>query len=175
MPLARIDDVVGGNDGLFPGDLFAYATASAANATAGSTTSFDGIFVDAVETAECREGWEVVHSQSIDDARMDRFHRDCAPQYHVENGAIAVIAAVLHARDGLRLSQVHQIGMHSDYSVRDRHGNPAGVIEFAGRSGQYTSDAAAEKRRRVKLSKRRPARIGIVAFGGPELRAEVVA
>src|SRR5262249_17427017 len=157
---------------LFPGDFFAYAAATASNAAVGATTRFDGVFIDAVGMKECSEVWEVVHSRSIDDQGMDRFRGNVAPQDRVEFGAIAVIAAVLHVRHGLRIDVVRQIGTHSDYSLRDLHGKPAGVIELDGVSGQYTSEVAARKRKNVKLSDGRPARIGIVAFGGPELRSE---
>lgn len=162
-------------DGLFPGDLFAYAAAAAANTTAGATTSLKGIFVDAVGAPESTEAWEIVHSGTIDGQRMARFRENIAPQDCVEFGAIAVVATALHVRDGLRLGSVRKIGTHSDYSLRDMHGNPAGVIELAGVSGQYTSDVAARKRKSVERSITRPARIGIVAFGGVELRSEVIA
>jgi hypothetical protein len=175
MPVGRIDDVVGGNDGLWPGELFAYAAAAAATAAAGTTTSFRGVFVDIMGRPTSLEGWDIVHAQSVDVGKMQRFCSDVAPQDHVEYGAIAVIAAVLHVRDGLRLSGVRKVGTRSDYSLRDPCGNAAGVIELAGRSGRYTSDVAEKKRKNVKRSKVRPARIGIVAFGGPELRSEVVA
>lgn len=171
MPVGRIDDVVGGNDGLFPGDWFAYAAASAASAAAGATTTF----VDAVGAQESREGWEVVHSPAIDASGMNRFRASVPPQHHLEHGAIAVMAAVLHARDGLRFFSVRQIGERCDYSLTDRGGNRAGVIELAGLSGRYTSDVAAKKRANVRRANGRPARIGIVAFGGPALRSEVVA
>ena len=175
MPLGRIDDILEGSDGLFPEEVFAYSAAAAASAAAGTTTTFDSIFVDTVGRPESREDWDIIHAQSVDAAKMARFRSKYAPQYHVENGAIAVIAAVLHVRDGLRIGNVHKIGDHDDYSLRDRLGNPAGVIEFAGRSGRYTSSVAEGKRKNVKLSIARPARIGIVAFGGLELRSEVVA
>jgi hypothetical protein len=173
MPTCRIDDVVGEDGLLLPS--FAYMAASAANAAAEETTTFAGVFVDAVGMKASDEDWDVLHSRSVDVTEMTRYRQQVPPQYHVENGAIAVVAALLHVRDGLRLGNVRKIGTRCDYSLRDLRGNPAGVIEFAGLSGPYTSDVAAKKRKNVKRANERPARIGIVAFGGKQLRSEVVA
>lgn len=96
------------------------------------------------------------------------------PQSIVENGAIAIAASVLLARDGLRLGNVQRIGSRTDFALIDPQARPVGVIEFKGVSSRYTSDAAAGARRQARKSKESPQRIGVVAFAGPEVRLEVV-
>ncbi len=175
MVMYRIDDVAGDDSGLFPGALFAYSAASSAGAAALEVTPFEGVFVDEVGGDETKEPCEVAHSMTIDPLKMARFEKtSVAPQDRVEFGAIAVIAAVLLERSGLRIGDVQQIGSKTDYTLVGPDGTKAGVIEFAGTSGRYTSDVAEAKRRKVRAAKVSPGRIGVVAFGGPQLRVEVI-
>ena len=76
--MCRIDDVVGGTDDALP-KLYAYMAASAAQAKAGGTTIFAGIFVDAVGMKESSERWDVVHSGSLDAAEMARYGKYFLP------------------------------------------------------------------------------------------------
>ena len=175
MATYRIDDVIG-DAGFFPGDFFAYAAASAARAVANEITGFEGLFIDEVDGAERAEMCDVVHSTTIDPSKMARFERTSVPpQDRVEFGAIAVVAAVLRARAHLRIGEVLQIGTKVDYELVRQDGSAAGVIEFAGTSGRYTSDVAEAKRRKVRAAGISPGRIGVVAFRGPQLRVEVIA
>lgn len=173
MATYRIDDVVG-EDGLFPGELFAYSAASSAGAAATEVTRFEGVFIDGVGGAVVKEECDVVHSATIDRARMGRFEKSLGPQDRVEFGAIAVIAAVLLERSDLQIREVLQIGSKVDYTLVRRDGSAAGVIEFAGNSGRHTSDVAEAKRRKVRAAGISPGRIGVVAFGGPQVRVEVI-
>ena len=77
-------------------------------------------------------------------------------------------------RSSIRLGNVQKIGTRTDYTLVDKNARPAGVIEFKGLSSKYTSDVAAKARGQVLQARTSPKRIGVVAFGGPEVRLEVV-
>lgn len=173
MPTASIDRWIAANQ-RFPEDLYAFSAASPLGASANASTEFRGVFVDVPGGAETTEAWEVVHSARIDAARMASFRLQQPPHRIIEDGAIAIAAAVLEQRSGVRLGNVQKIGTRNDYTLVDKNARPAGVIEFKGLSSRYTSDAAAGARRQVRQSKTSPRRIGVVAFGGPEVRLEVV-
>lgn len=158
----------------FPEDLYVFSAASALGASANTRTALHGVFVDAPGAGETTEAWEVVHSARVDAVRMADFRQFQSSQSIIENGAIAIAAAVLDARSSIRLGNVQRIGTRSDFTLVDKNARPAGVIEFKGLSGRYTSAAAAGARKQVLKSKTSPKRIGVVAFGGPEVRLEVV-
>lgn len=173
VPTAQIDDIF---DELFPRDVLAYSAAWASGAgVSGVGTTFHGIFVDSPGGASSDETWEVAHARGLTPENMRLFERFFPEQDRIEFGAIAVMACVIRLRDGLRLANVTKIGGRSDYSLVDASGAAAGVIEFSGTRDRYTSKCASEKRANVRRSQATSKRIGIVAFGGPELRAEVVA
>lgn len=157
-----------------PEELYALSAASPLDASASSTTAFRGVFVDTPGGASAIEEWDVVHSARVDATRMARFRQQQSSQSIIEMGAITIAAAVLEARSGVRLGNVQKIGTRNDYTLVDRSARPAGVIEFKGLTSQYTSDVASGARAQVLQSKAAPRRIGVVAFGGPEVRLEVV-
>jgi len=173
MPTASIDQWIQVNQRV-PQELYALSASVPLKAVAGSRTTFRGVFVDAPGGSETMETWEVVHSAQLDATRMARFLQQQSAHSIVEMGAIAIAAAVLEQRDSVRLGNVQRIGSRTDYTLIDQNARPAGVIEFKGISGQYTSSAAAGARRQARKSKVAPQRIGVVAFGGPEVRLEVV-
>lgn len=153
---------------------YALSAASPLDASANVSSAFHGVFVDTPGGVETNEAWEVVHSARIDAARMARFRKLQSPQSIIEMGAITIAATVLGERSSIRLGNVEKIGARTDYTLVDKNARPAGVIEFKGRSSRYTSDVAAEARKQVLQSKASPKRIGVVAFGRPEVRLEVV-
>lgn len=173
MPTASIDHWIHVNQRI-PQELYALSAAAPLKAGAGSKTVFHGVFVDAPEGAEATETWEVVHSAQYDAEKLERFCTQQNRQSIVENGAIAIAASVLLARNDLRLGNVQKIGSRTDYTLIDSSAKPAGVIEFKGVSSRYTSKAAEGARNQARKSKERPQRIGVVAFEGPEVRLEVV-
>lgn len=157
-----------------PEELYALSAASPLNATASSITTFRGVFVDKPGGDETLEDWDVLHSARCDAARMSLFRQQQNSQSITERGAIAIAAAVLEERSGIRLGNVQKIGSRTDYWLVDKNAQPAGVIEFKGLSSRYTSDVAAGARKQALKSKVSPTRIGVVAFGGPEVRLEVI-
>lgn len=173
MPTVSIDQWLGKNV-CVPEELYALSAATPLHASAGSTTSFRGIFVDTPSEGEVFEVWDVIHSTRVDAARMAGFRQLQSEQKIVEIGAITIAAAVLEERSGVRLGNVQKIGTYNDYTLVDRNARSAGVIEFKGVTSRYTSEVASRARGQVRKSKAVPKRIGVVAFGGPELRLEVV-
>lgn len=171
MPTASIDRWIAVNQPV-PEDLYALCAASPLPASA--STEFHGIFVDEPGGGETIEVWEVEHSARVNAERMQRFRQLQNHQSIIETGAIAIAAAVLNERCSIRLGNVQKIGAHTDFNLVDKDARPAGVIEFKGLSSRNTSDAAAGARRQARRSKMSPKRIGVVAFGGPEIRLEVV-
>lgn len=173
MPTASIDRWITVNQRL-PEELYALSAASPLDASANTSTALRGVFVDAPGGVETIEAWEVVHSAGVDAARMASFRRQQSPQSIIEMGAITIAATVLGERSSIRLGNVQKIGTRTDYTLVDKNARPAGVIEFKGISSQYTSDVAAKARGQVLKASTSPKRIGVVAFGGPEVRLEVV-
>jgi hypothetical protein len=173
MPTASIDRWIAVNQ-RFPEDLYAFSAASPLDASANSSTAFHGVFVDAPGGVETIEAWEVVHSARVDAQRMARFRQQQSSHSIIEMGAIAIASAVLEQRSSIRLGNVQKIGARTDYTLVDKNARPAGVIEFKGLSSRYTSDAASGARKQAQKSKTSPRRIGVVAFGRPEVRLEVV-
>lgn len=172
MKTASID--IGIEDNQLPGSYCAGCAAISMKQSPGESSIFDGLFVDFVGGKTINEQWTIRNSATItaeELARLIRFDND--PRI-AEVGAITCIATLLAARSELVLSNVQQIGTHSDYSLASRYGQSAGVIECKGLSGQYTSNVASSARENVRLSKHTPQRIGVVAFGGREIRIEVV-
>lgn len=173
MPTASIDRWIAVNQRV-PEELYVLSAASPLNANASSITAFRGVFVDTPGGGEATEAWDVVHSARVDAARMARFRKQQSSQSITEMGAITIAAAILEVRSSVRLGNVQKIGTRNDYTLVDKNAQPAGVIEFKGLSSRYTSDVAAGARAQVLKSKSSPKRIGVVAFGGPEVRLEVV-
>ena len=173
MPSASIDKWIAINQRV-PGELYALSAASPLNATAGSTSKFRGVFVDTVGGSESEEPWDIKQSEKIKPEQMARFREQLNDRSIVEYGAIAIAATVLEARSSLRIGNVHKVGTFNDYALVDAQSRPAGVIEFKGVTSRYTSDVAAGAREQVGKATLSPKRIGVVAFGRPEVRHEVV-
>lgn len=130
--------------------------------------------MDAEGGAESEEWWDIKQSEKISPERVARFREQQNDRSIVEFGAIAIAATVLEERSRLRIGNVHKIGTFNDYALVDAQSRPAGVIEFKGVTSPYTSDVAEVARRQVRKARLSPKRIGVVAFGRPEVRHEVV-
>lgn len=177
MPSTSIDNGLNALKILWPGVLHAVCAAIPLGATAGSVSSVAGVFRDkpgSKKKVETNEVWDITHSRLATKANCDDASDRFADGEIVEKGAIAVIATVLFARDNLRFSRVVKIGDRSDFTVTNSSGLSAGVIECKGNSTIYSSTGANAARKNVKRSNSPQCRIGVVAFGRPEIRIEVV-
>ncbi len=173
VPGYDLDRFADDQPSFIPEALYTLGAAAACGAVARETTRMEGQFRDGGGTT-VKEPWDFIHARGANPSAVADFSRTMMAERIREYGAIAVVTSVLRVRESLRVREVQAVGSGSDYSLEDMQGVDAGVIEVAGIGGVYASGIANRKRKQVAGASSAVRRIGIVAFGGPQLLIERV-